>query len=550
MPQLPARRSLWLLAVTLGALVLTTGVATAATTTELPYVTSGNVLLDPAHGHVLISGESSPNGVAVLNTDGTLDTTIPNESGGLLLSPDGSTIYVQQCRGGTDIDEFDAATLAPTGTISPGNGLTTNVCNFAIQNSRIWYSDGNGNAQSAPLSNPQMTAGIPEPFGGHEFHSVPGHADWMIDVLADQKVLLLDITDPANVTELASRTFAGGINDIAVSATGSFVVVATNTTSQALSLPTLAPGATFLNAQTDGVAIAPAGGRVVATHSDLTKSYLTEYNATTGAVLASWSWATKTSLEYARGVSFSSNGAFIYDATQSGAHVTGTAVHTAQSTPLTSTQFSFKPSKASVAAGAAVTLTAHFGFATTNRAVSIYRQAAGTTTPVLIASGTTGTGGNYSVVDHPAANTTYSMRWSGDATHLPLDPSSVVKVIPVMHRVTTGGYATSSGVRLYHYAASCTKPARVGCPSFQAWTTPLQPKVKISYVIDRKSAAGTWLLFKHGSAYAGTGGKATFAMGYKNTSQIGVNQRIRFSIVATAKTLGGTSGWLNYRVTN
>ena len=228
-------------------------------------------------------------------------------------------------------------------------------------------------------------------------------------------------------------------------------------------------------------------------------------------------------------------------------HRTFTAM---QTVPLTAAQWSVKTSATTIPGGGGVTVSVHLGISTTNRTVEVYRQPVSTNAPVLAATGTVGTGGNYKFVAHPTQDTIYTVRWSGDATHLPLvSGTHLVNVRLVMHRVTKGGYATSGGVRLYHYAASCTKAAHTGCPTFQAWTSPLQPGRTMSYVAEGKTVKGNWVTIAKGGFVTASGGKLTLKLFYTNKALVGVNQRIRFSMVTNKTLVGNTSSWLPFRIT-
>jgi DNA-binding beta-propeller fold protein YncE len=366
-------------------------------------------------------------------------------------------------------------------------------------------------------------------------------------------VLLENIADPSAVAQLAisSTTIGSELGDIAVAPNGASLVVALNSpkgTLRTLALPSLtATAATYPMNQPRSVAISPAGGKVAAGSSNLRSSTVTVFNTGNPLALSGRGIGDGSSV-IRHFVAFSANGAFLYAVTPtSTGHY---AFRTLQVLPMTTAQFNLKASKPTVAYGAGVTLSVHLGVSTTNRTVSIYRQPYGSSTPVLSHTGKVGTGGNLTFVAHPITKTIYTVRWSGDATHLATTPTArTVQVSLVVHRQTKGGYSTASGIRLYHYAASCGGAAHTGCPTFQAWTSPLQPARTMTYTVQGKNTRGTWVTVLTGGFKTGAGGKLTLTITYKGTGFVGVNQRIRFKMQKSNEFVGQTSSWLPFRIT-
>lgn len=316
----------------------------------------------------------------------------------------------------------------------------------------------------------------------------------------------------------------------------------------ALSLPTLTKGLRYNTGNSTGIAISPGSGRVDAANDDSFDTYLVVYSAAGTVTASTRIFANTGGNNSPHFLAFSANGEFIYAVTP--LFISGDYVfHAVQTLPLTSAQFSFTSSATTIAYGSGVTLTAHIGFATTNRTVQIYRQPAGTSTPVLAATGTVGASGNYSYVAHPSENTVYSVRWGGDSTHLPVTQTRSISVRLVMHRETKGGYATSSGYRLYHYSSSCGTSAHTGCPTFQAWTSPLQPGRTMSYLVQGQTPSGSWVTIARGGFPTSAGGQLVLVLTYKGTGLIGADQRVRFSMASNSLHVGATSTWLAFRIT-
>jgi len=80
------------------------------------YVVAGDIVVDESHGHVFISGGRLESKVVVTDLDGTLVTTLTGLAGadGMVLSPDGSTLYVGLAVAGAiaavDTTTFDVST--------------------------------------------------------------------------------------------------------------------------------------------------------------------------------------------------------------------------------------------------------------------------------------------------------------------------------------------------------------------------------------------------------------------------------------------------------
>ena len=86
-----------------------------ASGTPLPFgdsSSSGDIVVDEAHGHVFVSGGQGTTGVVVTDLDGQILETIPGLAGGeeMMLSQDGSTLYVALVDGHA-IAALDTATL-------------------------------------------------------------------------------------------------------------------------------------------------------------------------------------------------------------------------------------------------------------------------------------------------------------------------------------------------------------------------------------------------------------------------------------------------------
>lgn len=122
-------------------LAVVTGPAALATDTTitLPMSSFSDIVVDPAHGHVFVTGGYGSDGVLIRDLDGAAVTTIANEPGasGMVLSPDGATLYVGLTGA---IAAIDTATL----TESVRYSLGTLDCPFEMATAltKIWFVYG------------------------------------------------------------------------------------------------------------------------------------------------------------------------------------------------------------------------------------------------------------------------------------------------------------------------------------------------------------------------------------------------------------------------
>src|SRR5689334_6105225 len=117
----------------------TTTPAGAASPTLLPLNGAGFLAVDDAHGHVFATGRPTFGGndkVAVLNTDGTLATTITGVAGAAGLAVSGGKLYVARV-GTTTIAVYDTATLQQLETITPPRQIVV-PGDLAVVDGRIW----------------------------------------------------------------------------------------------------------------------------------------------------------------------------------------------------------------------------------------------------------------------------------------------------------------------------------------------------------------------------------------------------------------------------
>lgn len=143
------------------------GNAQANTATELPFSNQSGAWLavDPAGGHVFVSGGPGTSSIVVLNYAGAIVKTITGESGAsqMALNPATHTLYVA-LHDATAISEINTQTLTETTRFS--TAPYPDPTNLVIAGGKLWFScrqnDGEGchDIVSANLDGTGMTASI------------------------------------------------------------------------------------------------------------------------------------------------------------------------------------------------------------------------------------------------------------------------------------------------------------------------------------------------------------------------------------------------------
>lgn len=157
-----SRRTLPLAATVAGALIVSAAAGANASAEPLRPLPLGNfgwssstMVVDKAHNHVFVSGETSvynskPGGLVVTKPDGTAATRISgvSEPRGMTLSPDGTLLYVAV---DGEIDSIDTSTLAvvdhfSTASMDQFGQPSSSRCPYevAVAGGNLWFSYGCG----------------------------------------------------------------------------------------------------------------------------------------------------------------------------------------------------------------------------------------------------------------------------------------------------------------------------------------------------------------------------------------------------------------------
>lgn len=260
-------------AVGLCSLLLPAGPADASdASVRLPLGAVSDVLADPAHGLVFVSGRYNSfiddgwsGGVVVANADGTNAHLLVSglDVNGLALGPDGR-VYAAEAAGTiVAIDPVQGAVAASyqtTGADCPDS--------LAAVGTQLWFSYGCTPGSSAALGvldpgTGTVTTGI---LAGARparaiLAAVPGHTDELVatDVTAAAATSVLTVTGTAATV---SSTVAGTATDLAVAPDGNSVVLTDGSFAREYPLPGLGSPATTYPTPRDGadsVAYAPDG---------------------------------------------------------------------------------------------------------------------------------------------------------------------------------------------------------------------------------------------------------------------------------------------------
>ena len=531
-----------------------TATARADNETALPLTGFTRMVVDGANGHVFVTGSVSDSQIAVMNDDGTLDTTITGEAGAAGMVLDSGTLYVARCDGSDEIDEISTTSLTRTGSFSAPVGGS---CDLAEAGGRLWFTTAGspGDVESVSLDSSHTVVAPTTPIPGNILASSPGAPDTLVSGTTGATpvaVDVLDVTDPANPGDTHVSNPGGGtgmLHDLAVTPDGDTLLIAAGSPStvKGFTLPglTAAAGSYPIGGAPDAVAVSPDGTKVAAGQQG-SGTDAAVYPAGTSTPTVSFDFGAASDQLYPRGLAFSSDGATLFAVSGS----SGTAFfHALVANPTGTLTISASTSTIDYPKG--LTLTVHLGTSSTNKTVSVYHRPASGGSNVLQETGQVNSAGNLVLKVSPGRDTRYSATWSGDSQHAATNSNTVrVNVEVVTHAETLGGYATSSGgYRLYHYQTSCVSKSHTLCPRFRAWAVPTSPGATFNWSLQEKIGSA-WKGAGSGSEVAGSDGTVTLLLFYSNRNIININTRIRFTMRNTTTNLGSTSPWVYFRITS
>jgi hypothetical protein len=503
--------------------------------------------VDDAHGHVFVTGDTSQDSsVVVLNDAGAVVTTLTGESGAGGMVVDGSTLYVARC-GWNTIDVFDTATLTKTGSFAANDG---GFCQLVEAGGRLWYTDDyeSGTLHSVTLDSSHTVTDTGIGLYDGLLAASPGMPDRLVagdSGLSPASAYVYDVSGASPVlTGSGNYGSSSNARQIVLSPDGTTMYTATGYPYQiqAFSLPDLEPAGIYATGPyPNAVAVSPAGN-LVAGGADA--AYNTDVFA----------WPTaggtpdlKVDFGYGnqlfdRGLAFTSAGE-LFAIEQ---HGSGVVAHVYY--PLAAkVAISVSSSASKISYGKSTTVTVHLGSWGAGKPVSLYATPKGGSR-TLVASGHADSHGNYSHKVSPKHTTVYTGSWEGDASHA---ADTATHTVAVRARLTIGqkgAYASSGGVKEFHYSSSCWTRGS-GCPQFSGHISPAHVGVTVHFTMQRRSGS-SWKTILTGSATTDSRGTARGIFRYQGSGWIGTNLRIRCSWAGDSTNLGGKSTWLPFRITN
>lgn len=144
--------------------------------------------------------------------------------------------------------------------------------------------------------------------------------------------------------------------------------------------------------------------------------------------------------------------------------------------------------------------------------------------------------------------TRYTATWAASEGWAGVTRAITVGAAPVWTGKTLGGYATSAGVRLYHWSAACRAPSYRGCPERVFTMTPVHRGARVWVEFQWLSRTGwrddgryRWTLDRRGKV-------ASFTW-YTSRAVIGVTRRAHAVYRGDEDHAASTSRWVTWRVT-
>lgn len=249
-------------------------VRAASTGRALGLSSYSDIVADPDHGHVFISGGQGVNGVVVTNLAGKVLKTLGSTPGasGMTLSPDGDTLYVALASG-DGIREIDTSTLSGT-TVSTGAGTCPQE--VAVTAGLVWFSYTCEDAQGAigtldPTTNAVHTA-VATGFYYAPYLATSPALDGVLftglESLSPATVARYDVTGGAtpSATLSTSREAGENLQDLVVTPDGKDLIVASGSPyyHQVYSTTDLANDGTYTTSSYPDAVAVNAKGQVAA----------------------------------------------------------------------------------------------------------------------------------------------------------------------------------------------------------------------------------------------------------------------------------------------
>jgi hypothetical protein len=434
------------------------------TVTSLPVNGFGDIVADPAHGHVFVSGGSGQNGVTVLDTSGVVQQTPSGLAGasGMVLSADGSHLYVALADG-------DAIGIVATDTLAVTTvpiGDSTCPTSVAETAGLVWFGYGcGGNAQQVgtldpatseidlaviSTSNPVAIAASPQ---------VPGVLMLATPDRSPDALTRYAVTGGATPAATATDTvdnIGGNFGDMAFTPDGADLVVADGGVyhHQIYSTADLsAVGSYTTTAYPNSVAI-NADGVVAAGIFGQYDPDIWLFNPDSSTSFRTFDFGDTDNVITAGGLAFV--GTNIYAVT--GGFGSPYRLHVVSTLP-PSKALKVTTAKATYAYHAKVKVTVELKNPGNNQKVALYATPLGGQR-VLVRKGSFSSG-TFTATARVDRRTTFSAVWGGNATHGPTQRNTTVKVRAKVISRLRGFYKKKGRYALFHVSKNPKQIAAV-----------------------------------------------------------------------------------------
>jgi hypothetical protein len=514
-----------------------------AASTQLSFTTLGEVVVDPTHEHVFVSGGSTASAIVVLDFDGNVVQTITSQQGatGMALDESTGTIYVA-LRNASAISMISTETLAETGRFAT-TGMSA-PSRLALAGGRIWFSYNcmsSGGVGSAALNGTDLQTELGSASSCNRFATTPtdpnvlaaadvgGSSLQMYDVSSGSPVQTDYQFSPGDVANIKDMRFAPEGSDLFIAAGSPYAVQ-----SFAVSDFTLS-GSYTTGPYPDALALTDDGTYVAGGADAYYNPDVFVFDRATGEEIRHWNFGEGYVL-LAGGLAFSPDASRLFAVTKNPA--TGKVdfrVLTSPTSPAADTSVTLGASKSVVSYGNAVTLSAHLTGATSGLVAFYGTPYLGGKT--LLKTVAVNGLGDASVSVTPGRKTWYTAEYAGDASH---DGSASAEVIVQVRARTTvalsGYYGRSGGYKLYHLGHN---------PGVRGTVAPNHAGSLLTFVAQRY-ASGGWRTQTKSSFTITSGGSVNAVL--RNT-RLG-RYRARVVFAGDSDHLGSTSRWAYLKVTN
>jgi YVTN family beta-propeller protein len=538
-------RRLTLLAASFGVLAFP-AVAGAGSVTDLSLTGFSDMVVDSANEHVFVTGGSGNSSVVVLNYSGTVVTTITSEPGaaGMALDPDSGTLYVALSDSNA-ISAIDTGTLTESTRISIAPAAAPTFLELA--GGRLWFAHDCSGTESnfgsiATDGNDlqQFARGGDYPVGCPLLATSPADANVLVASAVGSSPPTVFVYDAS--TAVPSVTVSSGLGasddfeSMAVTPDGANLIAAAGYpySLQVFALSDLSSvGSYVTGAYPVAVAVTADGSFIAGGKDAASGNPIDVFNATSSAVVRSFSFAPTSSAVRDAGLAFSPDASKLFAVSDGG--TTGVSFRTYGSPTVAQapTTTSIAASASTVTYNHAVSLTGHLSG--TTGSLSIYATPYGGSKTLVKKAAVNGAG-NVSASYVLKKRTTFTAEFEGNDTHsASTSLGKVVKVRAITTLALSGFYGTSGSYRLFHVR---------GRAYMRGTVAPNHAGLGLKFVVQRY-AAGAWRTIAIGSYPLQSNG-SSYAYFYTNTR---ASYRAHGVFAGDADHLGSTSAWKYFKFT-